>query len=173
MSTKDIFHGHIFSVVQKQMDVNGQWLWRDIVVHPGGAAVCAILENKILLVKQSRAALNGQETLEIPAGTLDPGEAPDATALRELNEETGYTADHLSLISAFWPTPGYDTEVIYVYYAHNVQKATHRLAMDDTENITLVWMDLEEAYDQVKNQTIRDGKTILAIQHAMLQKAGI
>lgn len=173
MSTKEIFQGHIFSVIQKQMDVNGQLLWRDIVIHPGGAAICAVLNDQILLVKQSRAALNGQETLEIPAGTLDPGEAPDQTALRELNEETGYTADHLSLISAFWPTPGYDTEVIYVYYAHNVQKALHRLAMDDSEDITWFWMDLDEAYQKVKDQTIRDGKTILAIQFAMLQKAGL
>lgn len=168
MSTKEIFNGKIFSVVQKEMEVNGRMLWRDLVVHPGGAAVVAIVDHQLLLVKQPRAGIGNEYTLEIPAGTIDAGEDPAVTAMRELNEETGCQAKSLSLITAFWPTPGYDSEVIYVYQANDVTKAKHRLAMDDTEEITLVWMDLDTAYDKIAAGEIRDGKTILAIYHAKL-----
>ncbi|MEY8309326.1 NUDIX hydrolase [Erysipelotrichaceae bacterium 51-3] len=170
MSTKEIFDGKIFSVVQKEMEVNGALMWRDLVIHPGGAAISVIVDHKILLVRQTRAGIGNVQTLEIPAGTIDAGEDPMVTANRELNEETGCKAESLSLITAFWPTPGYDSEVIYVYQAHGVSKAEHRLAMDDTEDITLVWMDLEEAYQKIAGGEIRDGKTILAIYHAKLQE---
>lgn len=172
MTTRNIFEGAIFSVVQKQMDIGGRTVWRDLVLHPGGAAISVIVDNRILLVCQSRAGIGNVKTLEIPAGTIDHGEDPMETAMRELNEETGCTAQSLSLITAFWPTPGYDSEVIYVYRAHGVQKAAVRLAMDETEDITLTWMDLEEAYQKIQDGSIRDGKTILAIYQAMLEKAG-
>ncbi len=168
MSTKEIFNGKIFSVVQKEMDVNGRRMWRDLVIHPGGAAVVVIADHKLLLVRQPRAGIGNEYTLEIPAGTIDPNEDPAMTAMRELNEETGCQAKSLSLITAFWPTPGYDSEVIYVYKANDVTKAKHRLEMDDTEEITLVWMDLDTAYEKIASGEIRDGKTILAIYHAKL-----
>lgn len=168
MREQDIYQGPIFSLVRKQMDVNGRLRWRDLIIHPGGAAISVIAEGRILLVSQTRAGIGNIRTLEIPAGTIDPGEDPMTTAMRELNEETGCTASSLSLITAFWPTPGYDSEVIYVYEAHQVRKAETRLAMDPGEDIVLQWMDLEEAYQKIQDGSIRDGKTILAIYHALL-----
>ncbi|MGM9960058.1 MAG: NUDIX hydrolase [Allobaculum sp.] len=170
MSQKEIFKGKIFTVYQKEMDVNGQMMMRDLVVHPGGAAISVIADHKILLVRQTRAGIGNVSTLEIPAGTIDPHEDPKITAMRELNEETGLEADDLELITAFWPTPGYDSEVIYVYSAIRPHSAAKRLAMDDTEDITIEWMDLDEAYKAIATGEIRDGKTILAIYKAKLEE---
>lgn len=170
MNQKEIFKGKIFSVYQKEMDVNGHMMLRDLVVHPGGAAICVIVDHKMLFVRQTRAGIGNVSTLEIPAGTIDPNEDPKVCAMRELNEETGMEADDLSLITAFWPTPGYDSEVIYVYSAIHPRQAKHRLAMDETEDITLEWIDLNDAYQMVKAGRIRDGKTILAIYHAKLEQ---
>lgn len=170
MNQKEIFKGKIFSVYQKELDVNGQMMMRDLVVHPGGAAISVIDNHKILLVRQTRAGIGNISTLEIPAGTIDPNEDPKVTAMRELNEETGMEAEDLSLITAFWPTPGYDSEVIYVYSAIHPRKAKHRLEMDDTEDITLEWIDLDDAYHMIQTGQIRDGKTILAIYKAKLEQ---
>lgn len=168
MATRELYQGKIFSVIQEQMDIKGKLVWRDVVKHPGGAAISVVRDHKILLVRQPRAGAGNISLLEIPAGMIDPGEAPETTAMRELNEETGCQAESLSLITAFWPTPGYDSEVIYVYKAHNVSKAASRLAMDADEQISLEWMDLDEACDKIQSGIIRDGKTIIAIYHEKL-----
>ncbi len=167
MNEKEIFHGHVFDVVQKEMVIENRNVIRDIVIHHGGAALSCVQDGKILLVTQTRAAVN-EKTLEIPAGTIDPGEDPKTTALRELNEETGYQCDSISLITAFWPTPGYDTEVIYVYECRGLHPAKERLSLDEGEDISVLWLPLEEAYEMIASGRIRDGKTIIAIYHAML-----
>ncbi len=169
MSTREIFKGVIFDVVQKEVDLDGQKLIRDLVVHPGGSAISLILDGKILLVRQFRTGAN-QELLEIPAGMINPGEKPETAAMRELNEETGMEADGLDLLYAFYPTPGYDSEVIYVYKALNSRKASHRLAMDADERIDVIWMDLDEALKKTRTGEIRDAKTILAIQAEILDR---
>lgn len=166
---KTIYSGPIFDVVQKQMVFNGRSVVRDLVVHPGGAAISAVADGKILLVRQLRAGVE-QFTLEIPAGMVDPEEDPKTAAIRELNEETGMEARDVTLLTAFWPTPGYDSEVIYVYEAKGLSQAKVRLEMDDTEEIRIQWMPLDQAWQQVQSGEIRDGKTIIAILYALLQK---
>ncbi len=167
MTIRKIFKGPIFEVIQKDVELDGQILSRDLVIHPGGAAISVIDQGKILLVRQYRVGAS-QEMLEIPAGMIDAGEKPEQAALRELNEETGMEADSLDLLYAFYPTPGYDSEVIYIYKANHPRKASHRLAMDADERIDVVWMDLKEAYSKTLTGEIRDAKTILAIQNEIL-----
>lgn len=169
MKETTVYQGPIFNVIQKKMTINGVDCLRDIVVHPGGAAICAVMDEKILLVEQTRAGVQ-EKTLEIPAGMVDPGEQPHTAVLRELNEETGYQAEKASLITPFWPTPGYDSEVIWLYEAVHVTPAPKRLAMDATEDISCFWIDLDTAWKMVKEQKIRDGKTILAILYSLLQR---
>lgn len=168
-AARTVYHGVIFDVIQTQMMINGKPEPRDLVVHPGGAAISAVQDGKILLVSQSRAGA-GCTTLEIPAGMIDPGESAEEAVLRELNEETGWQAQSAKLLTAFWPTPGYDTEVIWLYQACGLSKAEKRLAMDATEDIQVQWMDLEQAYASVLQGSIRDGKTIMAILFALLEK---
>ncbi len=169
MNRKTIYKGKIFEVASEKMMIGGQLCDRDLVIHSGGASVCAVLDGRILLVKQTRAGA-GEQTLEIPAGMIEPGEDPKASALRELNEEAGLGAKDLKLITAFWPTPGYDTEVIYVYSAIDPFGLDHKLPLDEQEDITTLWMPLDETYQAIETGKIRDGKTILAVYWNLLQE---
>lgn len=162
-----LYQGALFQLKKRHIDgYRHDW---DVIDHPGGAGILLIDDDKVLLVRQYRPAVQAY-TLEIPAGKLEPGEDPAKSALRELNEEAGYTCESLSLITAFWPTPGYDTEVIYVYAANHPRRAAERLPMDADEHIELVWMPLCKAEHAIAQGSIKDGKTIIALQHALLER---
>ena len=93
---------------------NGRRVEFDLVRHPGAAAVVPFMEDgRVLLIRQFRFATGG-EILEIPAGKLDPGEAPEACAARELEEETGYRAGRLERLGSIWTTPGFCDEIIHL-----------------------------------------------------------
>src|SRR3954470_14342760 len=96
LSSKEIFKGRVIDLYVEEVELpNGKTSTREIVKHPGAVAVIAITpENKILMVEQFRKPL-GRTLVEIPAGKLEKGEQPDATARRELEEETGYTCKDL------------------------------------------------------------------------------
>ena len=164
-----IFKGAIFDVVQKDVMLNGQQVIRDLVIHNGGVSLCVVDKGKILLVSQSRTGA-GCRTLEIPAGTLEPGEDPAQCGRRELNEEAGLECGQMKLITAFWPTPGYDTEVIYVYDCQDPTPAKVRRPMDDTEDIETTWIDLDQAAKMIEDGSIRDGKTIIAVYYSLLHR---
>ncbi len=94
---------------------------REIVEHPGAAAVLVVdAAGRVLLVRQLREAA-GQELWEIPAGKLEPGEYPELTAQRELREETGLEAERLTYLGVIYPTPGYSEERIYLFSAEGVR----------------------------------------------------
>ena len=114
---------------------------------------------KICLVSQYRHAID-QDIFEIPAGLADAGEDPSETALRELREEIGYTASSITKISAFFSSPGYSTEKIILYYAHNLSAS--KLPEDDDEYITVHWFTCHEIEDMISSGEIEDGKTIMA-----------
>ena len=90
------------------------------------------------------------------------------SCLRELEEETGYSAKKISLISKFLPTPGYSDEWLYVYEAHDVYKVENPLECDEDEVIELIKMDIDTAYHKVVNGEIFDSKTMIAILHAYI-----
>lgn len=168
METKTLYKGKIFDLVQREMKIDGKPCIRDVIVHPGGAAICIVSQGRILLVEQTRAAVD-EKTLEIPAGMIEPGEEAYSAALRELNEEAGLQARYLDPICSFWPTPGYDTEVIHLFMAREVTDAACKLPLDEGEDIRVRWMDLCEAEQAIRDGRIRDAKTILAIYHSLLE----
>lgn len=93
---------------------------REIVEHPGAVAIVVRdAEGRVLLVRQLREAV-GKEVWEIPAGKLEPGEVPEEAARRELCEETGLDAEELVPLGAIYPTPGYSSEVIYLFLAQGL-----------------------------------------------------
>ena len=93
---------------------------REIVEHPGAVAIVVRdAEGRVLLVRQLREAV-GKEVWEIPAGKLEPGEAPEEAARRELCEETGLSTEELVPLGAIYPTPGYSSEVIYLFLAQGL-----------------------------------------------------
>lgn len=144
---------------------NGIQSVRECVSAPGGVAILAIKNHAILLVKQFRYVV-GEETLEIPAGKIEPNEDISLTASRELEEETGYQANQLIKIFTFYPTPGFCSETLHIFEADNLTKLDYPSKMDEDENIMSFFLDLHDAYQLVMDGTIKDSKTIIAIQYA-------
>lgn len=162
-----VYDGVIFKVTKDEVDIKGTTYRRDIVHHNGGVGILAIQNDKLLFVKQYRYAVQ-EETIEIPAGKLEQGEVPYDSALRELEEESGYTTNTLHTLAQVYSTPGFCNEKLYLYWCNELIKVEHPLPMDEDEDIEIIWMDVEEAYQKVESGEITDAKTIIAIQYAKL-----
>jgi ADP-ribose pyrophosphatase len=163
-----LFEGQVINVYRDTVKTSkGITTTREVVRHHGGVGVLAMQNKKILLVKQFRYP-NGIETLEIPAGKLEADEDPEICALRELEEETGYSAKVIHPISKFLPTPGYSDEWLHIYEAKDIYKVEHPLLPDEDEDLTVLEMDITEAYRKVIDGSIIDGKTVIAIMHAYI-----
>ena len=129
--------------------------------HPEAAAVIPLVnDDEIIMVKQFRYAL-GRETLEIPAGKLDPGETPEACARRELLEETGYEAGALKLIYTYAPAIGYSNELIHIYSGHDLKKAHEKI--DEREIDSIERVTISELKEMIKKNLILDGKTLIGL----------
>ncbi len=166
LSTKCIYDGVVVKVKKDEvLCENGITSIRECVSAPGGVAILAVIDHKVLLVKQYRYVVQ-EETIELPAGKIEPNEDLAICALRELEEETGYSAKEMKKIFTFYPTPGFCSEVLHIYEAKNIFKLDTPKAMDEDEVINSYFLDLEEAYKQVLDGTIKDSKTMIAIQYA-------
>jgi ADP-ribose diphosphatase len=138
----------------------------ELIRHPGAAAIvpCASdppgADPTILLIRQYRYATGGQ-LWEIPAGTLDPGEDPEACARRELLEETGVTAARLQRLTSIWTTPGFTNEVIHLYLATGLTSGEPSRERD--EFIEVVPQPLSRVLALIQDGEIRDAKTVAAI----------
>jgi ADP-ribose pyrophosphatase len=165
MEDKLLYVGPIFKLVKTP----GPRIDYDVIRHPGGVGILAVLDGKILLVKQLRPAL-GRDTLEIPAGKLEYGEDPKEAAIRELNEETGYACEDMKCIQTFASTPGFCDEILHIYQAVGLHEAQNRLAMDEDEDIELVWLPLEQALAMALSSQLEDAKTLIAIYRACLDE---
>lgn len=138
----------------------------ELIRHPGAAAVVPCASDPtggdptILMIKQFRYATGG--TLwEIPAGTLGPGESPEACARRELLEETGVAAGRLDHLTSIWTTPGFTDEVIHLYMATGLTAGT--VARERDEFIEVVPQQLSRVLSAIRDGEVRDAKTIAAI----------
>lgn len=169
MNEKEIYDGLIFRLIQRDVEINGIKTKRDIILHPGGVGVILLKDDKILLVSQYRHAIE-KETLEIPAGKLEYGEDPMECGLRELNEETGYTCKKMEPIFSFVSTPGFCNERIWIYKAIEPELAQVKFDQDPDEDIHQIWIDIDKAYRLVQDGTIDDAKTVIAIQHVILER---
>jgi len=138
----------------------------ELIRHPGAAAIvpCASdppgADPTILLIRQFRYATGGQ-LWEIPAGTLDPGEDPEACARRELMEETGVTAARLQRLTSIWTTPGFTNEVIHLFLATGL--TTGEPSRERDEFIEVVPQPLSRVLALIRDGEIRDAKTVVAI----------
>lgn len=173
LSRKEIYKGPIFQLVQDQVELPAGkgTAQRDLIFHNGAVCVLAVTaENKIVLVKQYRKAIE-KISYEIPAGKLEIGEntAPEAAALRELEEEVAYTGK-LSLLYDFYSAIGFCNERLRLYLASDLAKVENPRPQDEDETIELLEVSLEEAKALIQSGHICDAKTIMAIQYWELQE---
>jgi len=167
--TRRIFKGRVVTLDIDTVTLpNGATIELEMIHHPGAAAVVPMKEDgTVILIRQYRHAAGGY-IYEIPAGKLHPGEDPKLCAARELQEEIGYRADSLELLTSILTAPGFTDEVIHIYKGTGLTKGKQDL--DHDEVIEIVELPLEKALAQIIDGTIRDGKTIVGLQTAYFQQ---
>ena len=168
--SQPIFKGKVISLKVDDVTLpNGETSKREIVNHPGAVAIIAITgEGKLVVVEQYRKALE-RSIIEIPAGKLEPGELPEVTAARELEEETGYGCNELTYLQSFATSPGFADEIIHLFIARGLYKIENRAAMDEDEFVELMEITVEEGERMIAQQKIFDAKTAFAILWVKMQ----
>lgn len=162
ISSDKIYTGRVISLRVDTVEVPQKgYKKREIVEHPGAVGIVALTDdNKIVLVKQFRKPIE-KVIWEIPAGKLEIGESPKECAIRELKEETGYTAKDIKLIHKFFTSSGFSNQKIYIFLATNLIKGEPNF--DDDEFIDKYEIDINEAQNMVIKNEIEDAKTTIGI----------
>lgn len=171
IKTKQIYQGKIVNLqVDDVILPNGNTAKRELIHHSGAVAVIPITkDNKIVFVKQFRKPLE-KTLVEIPAGKLEEGEKPEVTAVRELEEETGYTTSNLSFITSFYTSPGFANELMYIYLTNDLKLLDKPIEGDEDEFVEVIELTLEEAKQYIKEEQIHDAKTNYAILYLDMLK---
>ncbi|ACR80401.1 MULTISPECIES: NUDIX hydrolase [Kosmotoga] len=161
---KTYFEGKVVKLEKHEVELeNGSKSFREVVRHPGAVAVVALLEDRVLMVKQYRFPVE-DDLLEIPAGKLEMGEDPLECAKRELMEETGCSPKKITLMTQLYTSPGFSDERIYLYLAEVERNSAPN--PDEDEIIDAIEMPFEEVLQLILEGKIRDGKTIAGILFA-------
>ena len=160
--TKEIYTGRIIRVTVEDVTLpNGRSTRLELVRHPGASAVVPLREDgRVLLIHQFRHAVGGY-LYEVPAGTLSPGETPEACARREVEEEVGHRAGRLESLGSIVTAPGFCNEVIHLFLA--TELTVTKQSLDHDEVLRVVEMGFDEAMAKIQDNTIRDAKSIAAL----------
>ena len=139
---------------------------REVVEHSGGVGVLPVDEHgNAWCVRQFRYPL-GVHLLEVPAGKLEPGESPIDCAVRELGEETGFSAAEFTYLGMIYPSPGYCRETLYIYLATGLSRGEAH--PDRGEFLDVETYPLETLYRMVLDGELADAKTAMAVLKAKL-----
>ncbi|MFN3486144.1 MAG: NUDIX hydrolase, partial [Planctomycetota bacterium] len=159
---REIFRGRVLRLVLRDVELpNGRRTTIHVVEHPGAVAILPVFENgDVLLLRQFRPSV-GKELFEIPAGTLEPGERPLATARREIVEETGYRARSWRKLATFYTAPGFCTELMHLYVARDLRPA--QAQGDPDEIIRTARMPLPRALELARRGRVRDAKSLVGL----------
>jgi ADP-ribose pyrophosphatase len=165
LARREIHRGRIVDLALERVRLpNGHVVELEMVRHRGAAAVVPLLaDGRVALVRQYRHAASGW-LLEVPAGTLAEGEAPEACAAREIAEETGYRAGRLEPLGWVWTTPGFTDERIWLYLATGLEPGTP--ALDADEALEVEHLPLAEAVELALAGEICDAKSVCALLRA-------
>jgi ADP-ribose pyrophosphatase len=162
LSTRTAFSGRLFSVELAELEMpGGVRTTRESIRHPGAVAMVPVAgDGRILLVTQYRHAA-GKRLLELPAGTLEPGEEPAATVVRELQEEVGMVPASVQPLGGFYVAPGYTDEYIHLFVCSGLTPG--RLDGDEDEDIEVEPLTVAEALAAIEDGRICDAKTVIGI----------
>lgn len=161
IAARRAYDGRLISVRVDEVELSdGRRTSREVVEHPGAVAILAWDGERLAVVRQWRHPA-GAEMIEIPAGTLDPGEEPRATAERELAEECGLAAAAWEAGPRFFTAPGFCDELMHLFLATDLADASAEA--EDDEEIELSWLTLGEAEAAVDDGRIVDAKTIAGL----------
>jgi ADP-ribose pyrophosphatase len=162
IGTRTIHEGRVIKVRVDDVEVrDGLNVRRDIVSHPGAVVMLAInAEGRILWVRQHRWAAQ-RELLELPAGTIEHGEAPEVCARRELAEEVGSAAASWQKLGGFYSAPGFCDEYLHAFLATGL--SAQQADGDEDEDITVIPLTLEESLARVDAGEIVDAKSLATL----------
>lgn len=173
ISSEQIWRGKLLDVRRDRVRLpDGSEGVREYVTHPGAVVIIPVLPNgKLIFERQYRYPV-GRVMLELPAGKIDPNEAPLLTAKRELAEETGHSAAEWRHLGTMHPTIGYANERIEIFLAQQLTSLGHN-ALDEGEFLELVELTLDEAMAAVRVGDLTDGKTLSAMLWAEKVLTGV
>jgi ADP-ribose pyrophosphatase len=162
LGAREMFRGRIFRVESLDVELaNGRRSAREIVRHPGAVVILGERpDGRFVLVRQFRKAVEA-ELLEVVAGTLDPGESPEAAARRELKEETGYDAASIRKLGVIIAAPGYCDERLHVYHAL-LSPQSSDAAPDPDESLDAVCVTAGDIEERIARGEVEDAKTLAA-----------
>ena len=161
LKSEKIYKGAIINLRRDKVTVQGGTSYREIIEHNGGAVIAALTEDKkLVMVRQYRKPAD-KVMLEVPAGKIDPGEKPLEAAVRELKEETGYTAEKVEFLTQFYPSVGYSEEMLYLYLCTGLTPGETNF--DENEAIDIEEVELDRLFKMTMSGEIDDAKTLIAI----------
>ena len=162
VSSRLVYDGKLLKVRSDTVRLpDGAAAEREWIDHPGAVAVLAVTDaGELVMERQFRYPLS-RDMIEVPAGKIDPGEDPLATARRELKEETGYTASEWTHVATIHLAIGYSNERIEIYLAKGLGRETAKL--DEEEFLEVFTLPLATALAWVREGRITDSKTVASL----------
>lgn len=164
LTSTEIYKGKQVELIVDTIKEHGQIHAREVVLHPGSAVILALDQNlSVFFVRQYRHATR-KYLLELPAGSLEPGERPEDTAVRELQEEVGLRAQNLEKLCEFFVSPGFLQEKMWLFLATGLTEVQQR--PEDDEFLEIIRLPLAEALERITAGEIQDAKTIIGLMFA-------
>jgi len=167
IKSTSIYNGKVISLFVKDVEcANGVKSKREIITHPGGVCILAVINDEIIFESQFRSPYE-DFILELPAGKLEKNENPIDAARRELEEETGYRCEELIPCGVMYPSVGYTNEKIHLFIAKNLSESKQNL--DDDEQIDVLKIKIDEVKKMLLENKIKDAKTVILLQKYFLE----
>jgi ADP-ribose pyrophosphatase len=159
-----VFDGRVFDIDRDRVRMpNGREVMVDVVRHPPSVVLVPVPQpGHVILIRQFRYAVR-RSLWELPAGSVDGGETPEAAARRECHEEIGLVPDTLVRLAALYPTPGYCDEEMIFFRVSGLSETAEKAAVDEDEDIEAKTFSLRDAREMIRHGEIVDMKTVVGL----------